>query len=681
MFAEQSDDVSPDRGGIDRKRWTAGINDVRGPRKLDWGFHVDRLKEITSTEKLLQVIRSRKAEPPTTEAGPAEALPPITAMAPVPQADGVPPPESPVAAAQIVPAPQLTDNGFPTDREKSSTTLVIRDVRPNQPEKAAFAETSPVPVEAFPIDAETFPSPATADVQAIMDVGTVAAVDEPGSPRPSVGESARVAADAAGAVPEALESSRTEPEAPIEPLIADEHGDMELDQEERAAAARLPQPKGEFFKKALSGLAALKKRGATKADGGPGSPPEEAPANAVAAFPLKAGRFRIALPRLASLKKTSTVGIDIGHDYLRLVRTVKTSGGKWEILDRRRFALPPKTPRETPEFSSFLKASLASVCGSAKRTDLWVNMSAANVDVRHVRIPKVPKKQIANAVYWTVKKETPFDEKELVLDFETQGEVIEQGIPKLAVMVYTAPRREVEELKEIFVRIGRPLTGISIVPFAMQNLLRTAWITAHDGNIASLFIGNDFSRIDIYSSDNLVMTRGIKAGMSSMVEALVDRFNERPGRRGDALTIDQGRKVIRCLSPDSPPPGGGQRRIRNPEGGDFRDDPARPGASDAPGGENFRALHHNHPGRADHPGLRIRRHERLPAHRRLRGLPTGHPEHCSGPPERAGIGRLPGRGRHPLPLRADRLRAGPGACPFGQPPYTEPDLHLPRPRP
>jgi Tfp pilus assembly PilM family ATPase len=255
------------------------------------------------------------------------------------------------------------------------------------------------------------------------------------------------------------------------------------------------------------------------------------------------GRFRIPLPRLINLHAFSTVGIDIGHDYLRVVRIEETGGGKWEIVDRRRFAVPPKTPRDTPEFTAFLKSSLASIGGSAKQSDLWVNMSAARVDVHHIRIPKVSRKQLSNVVYYTAKKETPFDEREMIFDFEAQGEVIEQGIPKLGVMVYTAPRQEIEDLKKIFSRIGRPLTGISIVPFSVQNFFRTSWISAVEGTVASLFI----------AGDNLVMTRGIKAGLSSMVESLVERFNEeRPSPDIPELTIEQGRKIVRSLSPDSP---------------------------------------------------------------------------------------------------------------------------------
>jgi type IV pilus assembly protein PilM len=251
-----------------------------------------------------------------------------------------------------------------------------------------------------------------------------------------------------------------------------------------------------------------------------------------------------------SRQKSTTVGIDIGHEYLRLVKAAE-SGGKWRIIARRRLPLPPRTSRDVPEFSAFLKSSLTSFCGSPEQSDLWAIMSAAGVDVRHIRIPRVPKKQIANAVYWMAKKEFNFNEKEVVFDFDVQGEVIEQGIPKLSAMVYTAPQRDVDELRNFFSRIGWPLTGVSIVPFATQNMLRNGWIPALEGAVASLYIGNDFSRIDIYKGGNLVMTRGIKAGTTSMVEAMIERLDELKQNPQTPLTMEQGRKLINSLSPDS----------------------------------------------------------------------------------------------------------------------------------
>ena len=97
-----------------------------------------------------------------------------------------------------------------------------------------------------------------------------------------------------------------------------------------------------------------------------------------------------------------------------------------------------------------------------------------------------------------------------------QGEIVDQGKPKYSVMVYTAPKAEIERIKTIiFDDMGINLAGITIVPFAMQNIFRSKWMPATEEIFASLFIGNNFSRIDVYNKENLVMTRGIKTGSSN----------------------------------------------------------------------------------------------------------------------------------------------------------------------
>jgi type IV pilus assembly protein PilM len=269
--------------------------------------------------------------------------------------------------------------------------------------------------------------------------------------------------------------------------------------------------------------------------------------------------IRFTRPRIASGKKPVTIGIDIGHEYLRMVKTTILAG-KWELLDYKSVPYANITTRKSPNFGKFLSSELNKFCGSIKDANLWAIMSAARVNVRHINIPKVAKKEIANAVYWTIKKETPFDDKDTVLDFEIQREVTEQGVIKWLTMVYTAPREEIEELKGLFFQIGLPLTGVSITPFAIQNLFKTEWIApAVEGTVASLFIGNDFSRIDIFVNGKLIMTRGIKAGINSMAESLMERLSaiskETSQEEGSASTasFEQAKKVLSSLSPDSPP--------------------------------------------------------------------------------------------------------------------------------
>jgi type IV pilus assembly protein PilM len=270
--------------------------------------------------------------------------------------------------------------------------------------------------------------------------------------------------------------------------------------------------------------------------------------------------FRFTRPRIAAGEQQVIIGIDIGHEYLRMVKTARSADKRWELLDYKSVPFAHITTRKSPEFSEFLRSELTKFCSNIRQANLWAIMSAARVNVRHINIPKVAKKQIENAVYWTIKKETPFDDKDTVFDFEIQREVTEQGVGKWLTMVYTAPREEIEELKGLFSQIGLPLTGISITPFAIQNLFKTEWIPpAVEGTVASLFIGNDFSRIDIFSKGKLIMTRGIKAGINSMVESLMEKLGAarkeaaEKDRSLPPISFEQAKKVLFSLSPDSPP--------------------------------------------------------------------------------------------------------------------------------
>ena len=270
-------------------------------------------------------------------------------------------------------------------------------------------------------------------------------------------------------------------------------------------------------------------------------------------------RIGSTFPRKVHVMKAVTVGVDISHDALRMVKTIKSADNRRQMLEYQSVPLHPWNRRGTAAFPGLLKSELSRFCGSQSRAGIWTVMTAANAGVRHIRIPKVAKNEIEDVVFWSIKKETPFNEKETLLDFEVLEEVVEQDVPKWLVMACTAPRREVEELKDLFLKAGFPLAGISIVPIAVQNLFRTGWMPAPAGTVAGLFIGNDFSRIDIYSRGNLVMTRGIKAGINSMVESILEALLEQnppadeAAEKAPAISPEQARKVLFSLSPDAAP--------------------------------------------------------------------------------------------------------------------------------
>jgi len=248
-------------------------------------------------------------------------------------------------------------------------------------------------------------------------------------------------------------------------------------------------------------------------------------------------------------KKRYTIGVDFGQGFISLAKTVKTSDGRPMLLEHKIIKYDHLTSKNSPEFNSILKSALHSFCGSFANCSIWTMVTAGEANVSYLKVPRVPKKQLQNVVYWTAKKELSFDDKDSVFDFELQGEITDQGIPKYLVMVYTAPKAEIEGIKALFSDIGVPLAGITLAPFAVQNVFRSGWMGHDEGAFAALYVGDDFSRIDIYHGENLAMTRVVKTGISSMVEAIADTYVEK--EKKFKLEADEAKKILFSLGPDS----------------------------------------------------------------------------------------------------------------------------------
>jgi hypothetical protein len=261
-------------------------------------------------------------------------------------------------------------------------------------------------------------------------------------------------------------------------------------------------------------------------------------------------KTKFSFPESLFDKKVFTVGVDISGDFICFAKTAKDSGSRRILVDQRIIKCSPNISVGSPEFNSLLKSSLLSFCGSTANCSFWAKISAGQVNIYFIKIPRVPKKQLENVIYWTIKKEGFLDETTSIFDYELQDATVEPDKSKQSVMVYTAPKAEIEKIKTMFSGIGIELSGITTVPFAMQNIFRSKWMPATEEIFASLFIGENYSRIDVYDKENLVMTRGIKTGSSSsMAEAIVSSVLEKTG--GLRLEKEEARKILFSMGPES----------------------------------------------------------------------------------------------------------------------------------
>ena len=238
--------------------------------------------------------------------------------------------------------------------------------------------------------------------------------------------------------------------------------------------------------------------------------------------------------RRAAFGRKVTVGVDMHEGGLKLAAVRFISERRRELVRYTQVPLPAGIDPGGPAFVRFLRQELTAFCSGFGRFEIWKAISSLAVVARNVRIPKVPAKEIANAVYWGLKKDVTLDDARVVFDYEVIRTVRDNGTEKIEALAYTAPVEDVESPRQLFAKAGFPLTGVSIVPFGIQNLFRSRWIDNGQDAVCTLFIGRDWSRIDLFEGDALVLSRDVKTGQQSMVETLQEALEQAQAGDGEA---------------------------------------------------------------------------------------------------------------------------------------------------
>ncbi|QLA19363.1 hypothetical protein [Desulfolutivibrio sulfoxidireducens] len=221
----------------------------------------------------------------------------------------------------------------------------------------------------------------------------------------------------------------------------------------------------------------------------------------------------------------AVVGVDVGRRGI-FVAALRRRDGDFEVLALERAEFDASVGVDSEEFSRILASVLSRATLNVSRPEIWCSIASGQADMRLIGVPKVPSSQRDNAVFWTARKELSFDEKAVIFDFEDRGEVVDKGAVKLSVFVHTIPRDEVARRKTSFLRAGYPLTGMTLPPFADQNVFRSGCLPSPPGGSANLYVGSNWSRLEIFRDGNLVFTRGIKAAMSALAGAIQEGLAE-----------------------------------------------------------------------------------------------------------------------------------------------------------
>ncbi len=241
-----------------------------------------------------------------------------------------------------------------------------------------------------------------------------------------------------------------------------------------------------------------------------------------------------------------TIGVQVDRDALRVVEINHGHITAWATAPYATGLTP-----QSPEFPQFLKKALESFEPVRREAHIWVLGCFPSLQVRFLSAPKTRPSQVSNMVYWTFRKEIPFDAALTVFDYDVEGEQVEGASRKIDVTAYAVVQSDLDALSAMFARAGYRLAGVVTPHFAMRNLFRARWLN-HEHTTLSLYVGEESSSVQIQSGGHVAFSRVFITGMNAILDVLRERHPERTPaqafeqlRGSDRDEVSESREIIR----------------------------------------------------------------------------------------------------------------------------------------
>lgn len=228
----------------------------------------------------------------------------------------------------------------------------------------------------------------------------------------------------------------------------------------------------------------------------------------------KGGGFSLHLPSL-SLSK-NLLGVDIGSSSIKLVHLACT-GGVCRLKDVGYQKLPYGAGESGA--AEALKI-LLNVHGIGKSR---VSSSIRNKSLTfsHIKLPKMPKDDLTEAVRWEVKKGIDFPE-DAIIDYVVIDELMEEGKTKLSIMTFAVRKDEVMGHVGMLKEASLIPDVIDVGPMALLSAFDYNYGWEKDKRYAVLDIGASKATLSIISNGSLRFARYIPLAGDDITRIIQD---------------------------------------------------------------------------------------------------------------------------------------------------------------
>lgn len=225
------------------------------------------------------------------------------------------------------------------------------------------------------------------------------------------------------------------------------------------------------------------------------------------------------------VRKSATVGIDLGHHTIKAVLIERTSQG-WKLNQVVSTPTPAGAIKDGVVIDTDAVAeALRTMLNEAKvhATSCNISVSGASVVVRTVRMPKMPEATLRKSIKFEAGRYVPSSVEDSFIEFEILGPVDDST---MEVLIVAAPRDIVESRVHACEAAGLEVEIVDIEPFATYRSLveadsQTDW---SNETFALVDIGAMTTNVSVINKGIFAMTRSIPQGGHTLTEALKNYF-------------------------------------------------------------------------------------------------------------------------------------------------------------
>jgi type IV pilus assembly protein PilM len=223
---------------------------------------------------------------------------------------------------------------------------------------------------------------------------------------------------------------------------------------------------------------------------------------------------------LKELTMTETIGLDIGSHSIKLVGLKMTSKGPF-LTHVGIKEIPPGGNKEDANYISEILKTLVSEVG-LKTKKVSLTISGSGVNISRIVVPSMPRAELKEAVRWEIKGKLPFPVETAQIDFHALGEIIEENVKKLDLMVVSCPNHLIDQTLSIVRGAGLQPVHLDVEPFALWNGLLTWGRVKKEEEVALIDLGADKTGIHLFRDGILQFSREVTPAGADITRAIIE---------------------------------------------------------------------------------------------------------------------------------------------------------------